>query len=211
MNEWRFHSDWLLLRLRHDWSNCLVELYYDRRSVGQSVLVSSPHVGLMTRFLLLPDHCGFFIWGALSDERTGLSFTMYNIQYILLSQIWDFPNLEVQVPVFISPKNRVARLYPQTLGCLTDLLDCTRRLIQWITWFVFITPGRTECRSLLLKVHVITCLPIVAGTCVNSVVILQDFTLPPERVLASRCVAVDVYSDFTIPAFGRHVTVQWHN
>jgi hypothetical protein len=35
----------------------------------------------------LSDHCGFFIWGALSDERTGLSFTMYNIQYILHSQI----------------------------------------------------------------------------------------------------------------------------
>jgi hypothetical protein len=50
------------------------------------------------------------IWGALSDERTGLSFTMYNIQYILLSQISD------QVPVFISPRDRVARLYPQTLG-----------------------------------------------------------------------------------------------
>jgi hypothetical protein len=27
------------------------------------------------------------IWGALSDERTGLSFTMYNIQYILLSEL----------------------------------------------------------------------------------------------------------------------------
>jgi hypothetical protein len=61
----------------------------------------------------LSDHCGFFIWGALSDERTGLSFSMYNIQYILLSQIWD------QVPVFISPRDRVARLYPQALGSLS--------------------------------------------------------------------------------------------
>jgi hypothetical protein len=66
-------------------------LYYDRRSVGQSVLVSSPHLGLMTRFLLLSDHCGFFIWGALSDERTGLFFTMYNMQYILLSQMRQGP------------------------------------------------------------------------------------------------------------------------
>jgi hypothetical protein len=63
------------------------ELYYDRRSVGQSFLVSSTHLGLMTRFLLLSDHCGSFILGALSDERTDLSITMYNIQYILLSQI----------------------------------------------------------------------------------------------------------------------------
>jgi hypothetical protein len=28
------------------------------------------------------------------------------------------PNLEGQVPVFISPRNRVALLYPQTLGSL---------------------------------------------------------------------------------------------
>jgi hypothetical protein len=35
--------------------------------------------------------------------------------HILLCQIRDFPNLEGQVPVFISPRNRVAHLYPQTL------------------------------------------------------------------------------------------------
>jgi hypothetical protein len=90
------------------------ELYYDRRSVSQSVLEQSTHLGLTTRFLLLSDHCGFLIRGALSDERTGLSFKMYDIQYILLSQIWD------QVPVFISPRNRVARLYPQALGLLLN-------------------------------------------------------------------------------------------
>jgi hypothetical protein len=32
--------------------------------------------------------------------------------HILLSQIQDSPNLEIQVPVFISPRNRVAWLYP---------------------------------------------------------------------------------------------------
>jgi hypothetical protein len=36
--------------------------------------------------------------------------------HILLSQIRDSPNLEGQVPVFISPRNRVARLYPQAPG-----------------------------------------------------------------------------------------------
>jgi hypothetical protein len=35
------------------------KLCYDRRSVGQSVLVSSTHLGLTTRFLLLSDSCGF--------------------------------------------------------------------------------------------------------------------------------------------------------
>jgi hypothetical protein len=32
--------------------------------------------------------------------------------------IWDSPNLEGQVPVFISPRNRVAQLYPQAMGSL---------------------------------------------------------------------------------------------
>jgi hypothetical protein len=36
-----------------------VKLCYDRQSVGQSVLVSSTHLGLTTRFLFLPDSCGF--------------------------------------------------------------------------------------------------------------------------------------------------------
>jgi hypothetical protein len=38
--------------------------------------------------------------------------------YILLSQIRDSLSLEDQVPVFISPRNRVIRLYPQELGSL---------------------------------------------------------------------------------------------
>jgi hypothetical protein len=57
-----------------------------------------------------------------------LQCTMYNIKYILLSQIWDSPTLEDQVRVFISPRNRVARLYPQALGFLfTDSLKVMLR------------------------------------------------------------------------------------
>jgi hypothetical protein len=36
----------------------------------------------------------------------------------LLTQIRDSPNLEGQAPLIISPRNRVAQLYPQTLGSL---------------------------------------------------------------------------------------------
>jgi hypothetical protein len=36
--------------------------------------------------------------------------------HILLSQIRDSPNLEGQVPLFISPRNRVVQLNPQALG-----------------------------------------------------------------------------------------------
>jgi hypothetical protein len=41
-----------------------------------------------------------------------------NHDHNLLSQFRGFPNMEGQVPVFISPRNRVARLYPQVLGSL---------------------------------------------------------------------------------------------
>jgi hypothetical protein len=37
---------------------------------------------------------------------------------ILYCIIWDSPNLEGQVPVFISPRNRVAQLNPRELGSL---------------------------------------------------------------------------------------------
>jgi hypothetical protein len=36
----------------------------------------------------------------------------------LLSQVQGSPNLEGQVPVFISPRNREAQLYSQALGSL---------------------------------------------------------------------------------------------
>jgi hypothetical protein len=36
--------------------------------------------------------------------------------HILVSQIRDSPNLEGQIPVFISPRNRVAQLYLHALG-----------------------------------------------------------------------------------------------
>jgi hypothetical protein len=38
--------------------------------------------------------------------------------HLLLSQIRDSPNLEGQVLVFISPKNRVSQLYHQALGAI---------------------------------------------------------------------------------------------
>jgi hypothetical protein len=73
---------------------------------------------------------GLLIWDTLSDERTGLSFTISTgpckaailgpesqgtHDHILLSQFRDSPNLEGQVPVFMSPRGRVAQLYPQAM------------------------------------------------------------------------------------------------
>jgi hypothetical protein len=46
------------------------------------------------------------------------SDSYWTCDHILLSQIRDSPNLEGQVPVYISSRNRVAQLYPQALGSL---------------------------------------------------------------------------------------------
>jgi hypothetical protein len=43
------------------------------------------------------------MWSVFSDKRMDLSFTML---------------LDGQVPVFITPRNRVAQLYPQALDSL---------------------------------------------------------------------------------------------
>jgi hypothetical protein len=94
-----FHCNWLILKVKS-------KLLYDQRSVSQSVLVSSPHLGPKTRFLLLSNSCRFL------DVRSKFHSTH---DHILLSQIQDSPNLEGLVPVFISPRNMVAQLYPQAL------------------------------------------------------------------------------------------------
>jgi hypothetical protein len=85
--------------------------------------------GLRPDFYYCQTVADLLIWGAFPDERTGLSFTTAaeprqrshsrgTRDHILLSQIRDSPNLKGQVPVFISPRNRVAQLYPQALGSI---------------------------------------------------------------------------------------------
>jgi hypothetical protein len=118
-----------------------------RLTDSQYVLVSSTLVGLATRYYFLSECCRLkfsvlFLWGALSDERTGLQFAVQSLNgpsraepvTILNCLIWDSPNLEGQVPIFISPRNRVVQLYPRALGhynftyqCYTD--NNTRNVI----------------------------------------------------------------------------------
>jgi hypothetical protein len=62
-----------------------------------------------------------FWCGALSLTRGRVTVAVGPRQRshsILLSQIQDISNLEGQVPVFISPRNRVAQLHPQALGSI---------------------------------------------------------------------------------------------
>jgi hypothetical protein len=56
--------------LNHLSSDSKSKLCYDRRSVGQYVLVSSTHLGLTTKFLILSDSCGFVdVWRSPPGAR----------------------------------------------------------------------------------------------------------------------------------------------
>jgi hypothetical protein len=112
------------------------ELYYDGQSVGQSILVSSTHCGAATNFF--PLLLNFFrqlrvCWcGAPSLTRSqvctfqflpGINSAAFlrseshgTHEHSLLSLFLRLLNLEGQVPVFISLRNRVAQLYPRALG-----------------------------------------------------------------------------------------------
>jgi hypothetical protein len=79
--------------------------------------------------------CSYIPYVTSSDERMGLLFTIAaGPRQRIHSQVrvpqhswphftlWDskLPQPGAQVPVFISPRNRVAQLYPQALGSLFD-------------------------------------------------------------------------------------------
>jgi hypothetical protein len=67
------------------------------------------------------------IWGAVSYEKTVYLLQLLlalaravilgfesdgTCDHLLMSQIREFPNLEGQIPVLMSPRKRVAQLYP---------------------------------------------------------------------------------------------------
>jgi hypothetical protein len=61
------------------------KLCYDRRSVGQSVLEKAPIWGLRPDLYYCLTVTGFLMWGAFSDERTGLSFARVTAVVSVLS------------------------------------------------------------------------------------------------------------------------------
>jgi hypothetical protein len=60
--------------------------------------------------------------GLASPDFVGSEFRGTHDQ-ILLSQIWDSPNVKGHVPVLVSPRNKVGQLYPQALG-LSNSFTC---------------------------------------------------------------------------------------
>jgi hypothetical protein len=51
-------------------------------------------------------------------EQSLLGRSPAELTAIFYCVVWDSPNLEGLIPVFISPRNRVAQLYPRALGSL---------------------------------------------------------------------------------------------
>jgi hypothetical protein len=71
-------TEWMLTCKSTELSNLRLSrsLCYDRRSVAQSDLEQSNHLGLTTRFYYSQTVAGLLMRGALSDERTSLPFTI---------------------------------------------------------------------------------------------------------------------------------------
>jgi hypothetical protein len=88
-----------------------------RQSVGLGV-----RLRLVTSDSLQPNHCrlnphltsylSFTVAAGPLQRSHSRSESRGTDEHILLSQIRDSPNLEVQVPVFISPRNSESQLYP---------------------------------------------------------------------------------------------------
>jgi hypothetical protein len=102
------------------------------RPVGQPVLVSNPYLGITTKFLLLSDGCGFLMWGALSDERTGLSFTIVagpRQWSHLLSQIRHFPSRRLHGnSLYGFGSNRIEKTLFQQFLCCCMFIRCRGKL-----------------------------------------------------------------------------------
>jgi hypothetical protein len=143
------------------------KLCYDRRSIDQSILVSSTQLGLTNIFVCCLTVAGFFIWLALSDERTDLPLQLLLVlarafilgsescgtrDHILLSQIRDCPNLEGHVPIFISPGTGWPGYNPRHWGSIFvasyDSQGCGGSIRPRLhVWF---SNPRRRSRSLLL-------------------------------------------------------------
>jgi hypothetical protein len=129
-----------------------LKLIYHRQSVGQSVLVSRRPSGTCDQFFfLLEISCRqlrlcYFVAPSLTrgrvcnlllncswalPEQSILSRSPVELTAIFYCLIWDSPNLEGQVPVFISPRNRVAQLYPRAPGCALMNIEDRYPILSW--------------------------------------------------------------------------------
>jgi hypothetical protein len=110
------------------------ELLYDWQFTANHFLETSPLRLTTSKFIFQLNTCGYIPYVTSSLMRGSfchlqlllalVSTLMLRSEsrgihdHILQSQIRDYSNLESWVPVFISPRNKVAQLYPQALDSL---------------------------------------------------------------------------------------------
>jgi hypothetical protein len=123
--------------------------------------------------------------------------------HILLSQIRDFPNLEDQVPVFVSSRNRVVQLCPQALGSLFVASYDSQGYGGGIPTHLH---AREPLTSRWPSLHSLGTDRIENTISNNSS--LGWIFVTVETFSLGRYLAMDVFSGFAIPAFIRHVTVR---
>jgi hypothetical protein len=71
------------MQIKWDYKIKKTKLNYDWQSVGQPVLLSGTHLGPSTKFShslfeYFLTVSGLLMWGALSDETSGLSFSVFS-------------------------------------------------------------------------------------------------------------------------------------
>jgi hypothetical protein len=96
-----------------DWLNSVSQSVILRPTVSRPVYLGIKHpCGAYDQIFIMSDHCGFLIWGALSDERTGLSFTMYSVQYTVYFTVSDLR----QGPCIYIPQEQGDPVIPPCTG-----------------------------------------------------------------------------------------------
>jgi hypothetical protein len=120
------------------------KLCYDRRSVGQSILKWSPIWGPKPNVYYCQTVAGSLTWGALSDDKTGLSFTIAagprqrshsrvrvsrdSWQYVTVSD-WRLPKSGGRgTRIYI--RNRAAHLHPRALGSFSSPPTTRRATVE---------------------------------------------------------------------------------
>jgi hypothetical protein len=109
-----------------------------------SVLVSSTHLGSKARFLLM-SVVGLLMYGALSDERTGLSFTVVagpchrnhsqirltrdSLPYFTVSHSW-LPQPGAPGPRIYIPQEQGGPVIPQVLSSLSSPPTARRAIVE---------------------------------------------------------------------------------
>jgi hypothetical protein len=128
------------------------ELCYDLRSVGQSVSVSSTHLGLRSRFLLLSDSCGFVDVGNPLWREGG--FVVYNCCWPSSSQSSSDQSHAGLMTIFYCLRFETPPTYPPGTGWSSRLLRLAGPRIR---------PHRNYCFEQLLYCCMLICCLAMTG------------------------------------------------